>query len=99
MAQPPSHGRGPVLLVLQLRLARRPTRAASVSTVDPAGLEILRMYNMPSTKKIIKPKVSSYKHQAKASSNKRQASSDKQEVSSLKPQATSSRILEPENVL
>ena len=43
--------------------------------------------------------VSSYKLQAKAASFKQQAASPKQLVSSLKPQATSSRILEPENVL
>ena len=43
MAQRPRAGPGHRLLAQQPRLVRRPTRAASVLTVDPAGLEILRI--------------------------------------------------------
>ena len=43
MARLRAPGRGLVLLVLQLRLARLRIRAASVLTVDPAGTEILRI--------------------------------------------------------
>ena len=43
MAQPPSHGRGPVLLVLQLRLAPRLIRGASARAAGNAGTDQLRI--------------------------------------------------------